>query len=67
MANNKAGAAKAVETMRRRYGDDFFKRRAARAGRSKTGRFKKGSQDAQKEGLKGVAKRWKQSNGGSTS
>ena len=67
MPNTSEGAKKANETMRQRYGDDWFKNRARKAGQASKGGFKPGDPEAKKAGLKGAAKKWKNSNGGTTS
>lgn len=55
MGQTKAGAIKAQETIRQRYGDDWFKIRAAKGGRISRGRFKKGDKEASEAGMKGVS------------
>lgn len=61
MGQTKQGAKKALETMRKRYGDDWLKERARRAGQAnKKGGFKKGSKQARKAGLEGARKRWQE-------
>jgi len=52
-------AEKANATMLKRYGPDFFKKRAAKGGKNSPGGFTKGSEKARLAGIKGSAARWK--------
>lgn len=58
MGQTKEGAAKAKETMRKKYGPDFYTDRAVKGGLASGGKFKKGSKKAKDAGLKGAINRW---------